>query len=122
LGNGVVDELDFWGGTFCLVVFALIETILFIWIFGMDKAWEEMHHGAELRIPQFYKFIIKYITPLFLIFILGFWFIQQALPTLMMKGVSTENAPYILATRIGLIALFILIAVLVRIAYYRRKE
>jgi len=122
LGNGVVDELDFWGGTFCLVVFALIETILFIWIFGMDKAWEEMHHGAELRIPQFYKFIIKYITPLFLIFILGFWFIQQALPTLLMKGVPAQNAPYILATRIGLIALFILIAVLVRIAYYRRKE
>jgi len=59
---------------------------------------------------------------LFLIFILGFWFIQQALPTLMMKGVSAQNAPYVLGTRIGLIALFILIAVLVRIAYHRRKE
>jgi len=122
LGNGVVDELDFWGGTFCLVLFALIETILFIWIFGMDKAWEEIHHGAELSIPRFYKFIIKYITPLFLIFILGFWFIQQALPTLLMKGASTQNIPYIIGTRIGLIALFIIIAILVRIAYYRRKS
>jgi len=121
LGNGVVDELDFWGGTFCLVLFALIETILFIWVFGMDKAWEEIHHGAELTIPRFYRFIMKYITPVFLIFILGFWFIQQAVPTLMMKGISPQNAPYILATRIGLVVFFIAIALLVRFAYYRMQ-
>jgi SNF family Na+-dependent transporter len=120
LGNGVVDELDFWGGTFCLVVFALIEAILFIWIFGMDKAWEEMHRGAELKIPGFYRFIMKYVTPAFLIFVLGFWFIQQAWPTIMMQGVAPQNLPFVLGTRIGLVALFILIAVLVRIAYYRR--
>jgi len=88
----------------------------------MDKAWEEMHRGAELNIPRFYRFIMKYITPAFLLFILGFWFIQQALPTLMMKGVSAENLPFILATRIGLVLLFLAIAILVRIAYYRRKE
>ena len=121
LGNGVVDELDFWGGTFCLVLFALIETILFIWVFGMDKAWEEIHHGAELTIPRFYRFIMKYITPVFLIFILGFWFIQQAIPTLMMKGISPQNAPYILATRIGLVLFFIALAFLVRFAYYRMQ-
>jgi SNF family Na+-dependent transporter len=121
LGKGVVDELDFWGGTFCLVLFATIEVVLFIWLFGMDKAWKEIHHGAELTIPRFYMFIMKYITPLFLFFILGFWFIQQGLPTIMMKGVAPENLPYILGTRIGLIALFIAIAILVRIAYYRRK-
>ncbi|MFA4906111.1 MAG: sodium-dependent transporter [Candidatus Margulisiibacteriota bacterium] len=121
LGHGVVDELDFWGGTFALVLFATIETILFVWIFGMDKAWEEMHRGAELNIPRFYRFIMKYITPAFLLFILGFWFIQQGWPTLMMKGVAAENLPYILATRVGLVLLFLAIAILVRVAYYRRK-
>jgi len=121
LGHGVVDELDFWGGTFALVLFATIETILFVWVFGMDKAWEEMHRGAELTIPRYYRFIMKYVTPAFLLFILGFWFIQQALPTLMMKGVAADNLPYIMATRIGLILLFVAIAILVRIAYYRRK-
>jgi SNF family Na+-dependent transporter len=80
LGNGVVDELDFWGGTFCLVLFGTIETVLFVWVFGIEKAWEEIHHGAEMRIPGFYKPIIKYVTPLFLFFILGFWFLQQGLP------------------------------------------
>ena len=122
LGNGVVDELDFWGGTFCLVVFALIEVILFIWIFGMDKAWEEMHRGAELKIPKFYRFIMKYVTPAFLIFILGFWFVQQALPTLMLKGVSEKNIPYIIGARIGLILLFLAISFLVWLINKRRSK
>lgn len=121
LGQGVVDELDFWGGTFCLVLFAAIEVVLFIWLFGMDKAWDEMHRGAELTIPPIYKFIMKYITPLFLFFILGFWFVQQALPTILMHGIPAANQPFVLGTRIGLILLFAGIALLVRWAYYGRK-
>jgi SNF family Na+-dependent transporter len=74
LSRGVVDEIDFWAGSFFLVVFALSECILFVWIFGIDKAWSEIHHGAELNIPRFYKFIIKYITPAFLFLSLGLVF------------------------------------------------
>lgn len=122
LGRGVVDELDFWAGTFAITVFAAIETILFVWIFGLDRAWEEIHHGAELSIPRFYKFIIKYITPLFLFFILGFWFVQQAIPTILMKGVPSQNIPYVLGTRIGLLVFFLALAILLRIAWYRKKD
>ena len=121
LGQGVVDELDFWGGTFALVLFGTIETVLFVWIFGMDKAWDEIHHGAEMRIPGFYKPIIKYVTPLFLFAILISWFIQQGIPVIMMQGVKPEMIPYVLGTRLGLIALLVAIALLVRIAWYRRK-
>lgn len=122
LGNGVVDELDFWGGTFCLVLFGTIETVLFVWIFGIEKAWEEIHHGAEMRIPGFYKPIIKYVTPLFLFFILGFWFIQQGIPVLMLQGVAEAQKPYILATRLGLVLLFAAIALLVRKAWYKKHN
>ena len=121
LGQGVVDELDFWGGTFCLVLFGTIETVLFVWIFGIEKAWEEIHHGAEMRIPGFYKPIIRYVTPLFLFFILGFWFIQQGIPVILMQGVPDAMKPYVLATRLGLILLFLAIALLVRKAWYYKK-
>ncbi len=121
LGQGVVDELDFWGGTFCLVLFATIETILFTWIFGIDKAWEEIHSGADIRIPRVYKFIIKYITPLFLFFILGFWLIKDGLPVILMKNIPSANQPYIFGTRIMLIILFIGLAILLKIAWRRRK-
>jgi len=121
LGQGVLDELDFWGGTFCLVLFGTIETVLFVWVFGIEKAWEEIHHGAEMNIPGFYKPIIRYVTPLFLFFILGFWFLQQGWPVIMMQGVAPANKPFVLATRLGLILLFLVIAFLVRKAWYRKK-
>jgi SNF family Na+-dependent transporter len=64
------DEFDFWAGTLALVVFALIETVLFAWVFGMDRGWREMHQGAELRVPRVFYYVIKYVTPVFLILIL----------------------------------------------------
>lgn len=121
LSHGVVDELDFWGGTFCLVLFATVETILFGWVFGIEKAWEEIHTGADITIPRIYKFIIKYITPLFLLFILGFWFVQQWLPTIRMVGISPENKPFVLATRIGLLVILLVMALMVKIAWRKRS-
>ncbi len=121
LGRGVVDELDFWGGTFCLILFATVEVILFSWIFGIEKAWEEMHHGADMRIPGIYKFIIKYVTPAFLLTVLFTWFFQEWLPVIRMDNISSGNRPYILATRAGLCLLFLAIAVLVRIAWKKRE-
>jgi len=121
LGHGVVNELDFWGGTFSLVLFATVETILFAWVFGIDKAWEEIHQGADMRIPKIYKFIIKYITPSFLLLILGFWFYQEGIPTILMNNVSPEDKPYVLATRAGLILLFIALIIMVKVAWRKRK-
>ena len=121
LGKGVVDELDFWGGTFFLVLFATVETILFAWVFGMEKAWDEIHKGADMRVPGIYKFIIKYITPLFLFFILGMWFWQEWLPIIFMKNVSSLNRIFILGTRIGLLSIFLLLAILVKIAWRRKR-
>lgn len=122
LAQGVVDELDFWGGTFALVLFGTIETVMFSYVFGIDKAWEEMHEGAIIKIPGFYKFIMKYITPIFLFTILIFWFIQDGLPIILMKNVCKANYHYILFTRIGLIILFVSIAVLVKIAWKNKKR
>ena len=67
--QGVFDEYDYWAGTVSLVVFAMLETILFSWIFGMDKGWREITTGADIKVPNIYKYIIKYVTPLMLIII-----------------------------------------------------
>lgn len=122
LGKGVVNELDFWGGTFCLVLFAAIEAVLFAWVFGMERAWTEIHRGADMKVPAVYKFIIKYITPLFLFLILGFWLYQEGLPTILMKKASAADRPFILATRLILLFIFIGLAVMVRAAWRRKGE
>lgn len=121
LKNGVVDEMDFWGGSFSLILFATFEIILFSWVFGIDKGWKEMHEGSGMKVPKIYKFIIKYITPLYLLTILGAWAFQQWGDTILMKNVSSENMSYVLGTRLGIFLLFILLAVLVHYSWKKRS-
>ncbi|MCI0515645.1 sodium-dependent transporter [candidate division KSB1 bacterium] len=64
---GAFNEFDYWAGTFSLVIFALAESIAFAWVFGIEKGWEEITRGADIKVPIIFRFIIKYITPLFLI-------------------------------------------------------
>lgn len=64
--QGVFDEYDYWAGTVSLVVFALAETILFSWVFGMHKGWNEINQGADIKVPKIYKHIIAYVTPVIL--------------------------------------------------------
>ncbi|MBJ6117112.1 sodium-dependent transporter [Pontibacter sp. BT310] len=66
---GVFDEYDYWAGTVSLVVFALFESILFAWVFGIDKGWREIMSGSDIKVPGIYKFIIKFVTPLLLLFV-----------------------------------------------------
>lgn len=66
---GVFDEYDYWAGTVSLVVFALFESILFAWAFGMEKGWKEITSGSDIKVPGIYKYIIKYVTPLLLLWV-----------------------------------------------------
>ena len=61
--GGAFDEFDFWTGTFSLVVFALAEVIIFSWIFGSDRGWEEITRGADMKVPEFFRFVIRFVTP-----------------------------------------------------------
>ncbi len=76
--EGVFDEYDYWAGTISLVVFALLESILFSWIFGLKKGWREITSGADIKVPLIYRFIIKYITPVALILVFTGAFIRPA--------------------------------------------
>jgi SNF family Na+-dependent transporter len=65
--GGAFDEFDFWTGTFALVVFALGESLIFAYVFGIDRGWEEITRGADMRVPYFFRYVIKYVTPLFIL-------------------------------------------------------
>jgi SNF family Na+-dependent transporter len=119
-GKGAMGEFDFWGGTFCLLLFGLIEAILFGWVFGMDRAWTELHVGSDITIPKLYRFVIKYITPVALMCVLGAWLWQKGWKTIILKDVPSENLPYVLTVRISLLVLFLALCVLVWLAWRRR--
>lgn len=75
---GVFDEYDYWAGTISLVVFAMLESILFAWFFGIDKGWAEINKGADIKLPIVFKYLIGYITPIILIVIFIASLIQPA--------------------------------------------
>jgi SNF family Na+-dependent transporter len=64
--GGAFDEFDFWTGTFSLIIFAFLEVIIFGWIFGIDRGWAEIQRGGDLKLPNFFKYVIKYVTPTFI--------------------------------------------------------
>jgi len=61
------STIDDWVGTFLIFVLAMIQIICFSWIFGIERGMREAHHGAQLHIPHFYRFIMKYVTPTYLL-------------------------------------------------------
>jgi len=65
--GGAHAEFDFWTGTFALVVFALGESLVFGWVFGMDRGWAEITRGADMRVPSFFRPVIRYVTPAFIL-------------------------------------------------------
>ena len=64
---------------------------------------------------------MKYVTPAFLLLILGSWLWQQGLPVILLTAAPPAHLPYILATRLGLTTLFVLLLYLVRKAWRGRK-
>ncbi|HML75593.1 MAG TPA: sodium-dependent transporter [Anaerohalosphaeraceae bacterium] len=120
LGNGVLGEMDFWGTSVSLVVFGTIEAILFGWVFGIDRAWTELHQGSDIRIPGFYRWIIKYVTPLMLLTIIGVWVWQEWKSKLLMEEVEQANRPFVLMTRIGLMGLFAFLLIMIWVVWKRR--
>ena len=119
---GFLDELDYWAGTFGLVLFATIEIIIFSWIFGVKKGWQEMHHGADLKVPRVFKYVIGVITPVYMLLMLGWWTYDEAIDKFLMKGEAAHRHPYLWGAR-GLFLGLILVTVwMVRIAWKNRKE
>jgi hypothetical protein len=66
----------------------------------MDKAWDEINRGAELKTPKLFYYIIKYITPAYLFVILIYWTYQEAIPTLLMSSKSEADIPYLWGARL----------------------
>jgi SNF family Na+-dependent transporter len=120
LANGVLEELDFWSGTVALVILGAIEAIVFGWIFGIDRAWAEIHRGADIRLPWIFRFVIKYITPTFLLVIIGTWLYQQIIPTILMEGVPPENRLWVIITRLLLLLVLVVLIVMINLAWRGR--
>ncbi|OGW77830.1 MAG: sodium:calcium symporter [Omnitrophica bacterium GWA2_52_8] len=122
LKHGFLDEMDFWLGTFGVVIFAIVEIIIFIWIFKPKNAWKEIMIGADIKVPHFFLFIMQYVTPVYLGTLLVFWFLQDGPRVIFMKGIEPQHFPYIWFARFLLAALLFVTLVLVYLAWQRKHR
>ncbi len=138
--KGFLDELDFWVGTFSLVIFALLEAITFVWLLGKDEvlkkveglplgekfkvfiletpkyAWDELNRYAEIKVPKIFYYILAYVSPTFLIFLLTWWTMTELPSKLIPQNINGWLAR-------GFILLVIVIGiVLINKAYSKDKE
>ena len=72
-----LDMLDFWVGTALIYIMATILVILFGWRIGAKKGLQDAQEGSLLRVPNFFAFILKYISPLYLLLIFSFWIFEK---------------------------------------------
>lgn len=94
----VLDHADFWCNLM-MIIAATCQVLIFGWVLGAGRGVDEMNRGADLRVPRFVGFVIRYITPTFLITILVMWGYSN-LPDYLAKmnpaaqGIAAERAAY----------------------------
>ena len=68
-----LDMMDFWIGSVFIYILATVLIIIFGWVIGAKEGLEEAEQGSLMRIPRIFVFIMKYVSPLYLIIIFIFW-------------------------------------------------
>jgi NSS family neurotransmitter:Na+ symporter len=112
--EGVFDEYDYWAGHGRLGGFCTCRSYLVFVDIWYRKGWNEINEGAEIQVPLVFKFIIKYVTPVFI----GAVFIGS-LPDIYAK-ITGETSLYINLSRLLLVAVFLGICYLVYLAHAKR--
>lgn len=113
-----LDTLDFWVGTAAIFVLALIQAVIYGWVFGIERGAQESQIGAHMRIPHVVQLMLKYVVPLFLLAIFGA-FCWNSLPA-RLEGIANNNVALLSIGVISIILVFLLL--LIHIAGKRWEE
>ena len=92
-GALALDTANFWVGTFLIYVAATGQVLLFSWVLGAERGAEEANRGSDLRVPRVFPFVIRYVTPAFLLLVFGAWLVKSA-PDYLRQMTPARNGPY----------------------------
>jgi neurotransmitter:Na+ symporter, NSS family len=67
-----LDTIDFWVGTVGIYLLALVQVMLFSWVFGAERGFAAANEHAKIKLPALFIPFIRYVTPgyLFTVFII----------------------------------------------------
>ena len=105
---GFIDDLDFWAGTLFLLIFALIEIIAFVWLFGFNNFYKELTRDVFFKIPKSWTYIAYSVSIIFIAVLFYFWSITKLPEFLSKTSINLLIArAFILLTGILLVAIAI---------------
>jgi len=114
-GLMALDTLDFWVGTTTIFVLGLIQAVIYGWIFGIERGYAELHQGAHIRIPVFVQYMLKYVTPVYLLAVFAM-FCYHNVPE---RFAAMNENPVAKASIVFIAVVFTFLLVLVHIAGLR---
>ncbi|HVU25030.1 MAG TPA: sodium-dependent transporter [Opitutus sp.] len=88
-----LDTIDFWVGNCMVFVSGTALILLFNRGLGIERGWAEAHEGAEMRIPSVYKFVMRWITPAFLLAVFVLWVAGNVFGWNFELGAAAKFAP-----------------------------
>jgi SNF family Na+-dependent transporter len=72
-GGKFMGAIDDWVGTFCIFILGGVQIIVFGWVFGIDRGWRELHAGSNMVVPSVFKFVMKWVAPIYLLTVFFFF-------------------------------------------------
>ncbi len=118
-GLTAMDTIDKYSNNLGIPLLALFEVIIFIFVLKVSNGIKEAQHGADLQLPKAFGYVI-YISPLFLLLILGWWVYIQVSDYL--KGTAPPLGTIETVSILGMIAVLIMLAILQKLAWPRMQR
>jgi SNF family Na+-dependent transporter len=112
-----LDTMDFWVGTVAIFLLATVQTISFGWVLGTERGYAELQRGAEIKVPAAFRFVIKFVTPAYLLVVLV-GFCLKNLPDYV-RGLS--RSPVARATMVFVAAVLVLVLVVTWLGARRER-
>lgn len=74
-----MDTFDFWMGQVAVYVFAMVLVTAFSWYFGVERGMKLANYGSIIKLPHWFGFLARYITPTVLLLVFVVWIGQDIL-------------------------------------------
>jgi SNF family Na+-dependent transporter len=107
-----LDTFDFWVGTMTIFILAMFQSVIYGWVFGIQRGHQELHEGAHIRVPWVVQILLKYVTPLYLVGIFIGVCIQQG-PS---YAETIENNPIARMSVLFILTVLFFLLVMIHIA------
>jgi SNF family Na+-dependent transporter len=117
-GLVALDTFDFWVGSVLIFVLAMVQSILYGWILGIERGGEELARGAHIRVPHFVQLMLKYVVPVYLITI----FVAFCRNNLKERADAIQKDPDALASILFVGVLISFVMLLIHLAGRRWKR